>query len=325
MGTEEKLTGEAAARLRDRATWASISVAAGLGVVKLAAWLLTGSVAVLSSVVDSVADLTASVITRFTVHQAHRPADTSHRFGHGKVEPLGALIQAAAILGSALFVLAQAIFRLVEPVQVAVPLVGLVVMVVSIVVSVALVTFQRSVVRRTGSIGIDADMRHYASDLFLNLGVIVSLYAVEITGAVWIDALAGAAIALALIWGATGIARRAFDILMDKELPPDDRARIEAIVHANPAARGLHDLRTRTSGVDRFIEFHLELDGQLSLRVAHRVTDEVERALCDAFPDAQVLVHQEPAGLDDDRLDERILQAERHAAPDESPDGEGKE
>ena len=309
MASAPSISQEEADRLRSRATLASISVAATLGLAKLIAWLLTGSVAVLSSVVDSIADLAASIVTRLTVREANRPADPAHRFGHGKLEPLGALVQAAAILGSGLFVLAEAIFRLLEPVPVTLPVVGIVVLCLSTAATLWLVTFQRAIVRRTGSVGIDADSRNYTGDLYVNAGIITALIVVQTTGAVWVDAVAGMVVASLLLWNASVITRRALDILMDRELPADERARVAAIINAHPQTRGVHDLRTRTSGAVRFIEFHLEMDGHLTLLAAHDVTDEVEAAICAEFPNAEVLVHQEPAGLDDDRLDQRILQS----------------
>ena len=295
------------ADLRNRATLASIGVTAFLLVIKLVAWLVTGSVAVLASTLDSLADLGASLVTRVTVRHAQRPADRVHRFGHGKAEPLGALVQAAVIVGSALLLMAEAFDRLIDPVPLADPDIGIAIMVISIVATLALVIYQRSVVRRTGSIGIDADSRNYAGDLVIYVAVVASLFLYADGWPAWVDTVVGLAIAIFLLLNALTIGRTALDMLMDRELPIDDRNRIEQIVRSDPRVHGLHDLRTRCAGPTRFIELHLELDGALTLDAAHDIADDAEARLIEAFPGAEVLIHQEPAGLDDERLDRRIL------------------
>ena len=297
---------EAADRLRRWATYASVAVGATLAVAKLGAWLITGSVAVLSSLLDSLVDVAASVVTLVSVHHALRPPDRAHRFGHGKAEPLGALAQAAFVAGSGLFLVFQAIDRLIDPEPLSATGVGIAVMVMSIGLTLGLLGFQHHVVKKTGSLAIAADSAHYRGDLLTNLAVIATLVAFDLTEATWIDPLVAIAIAGYLLVNAVGIGRHALDLLMDRELPPAERARIEAVVLADRRVRGLHDLRTRDSGTTRFIELHLELDGALTLTAAHDIADVVELALREAFPQTEVILHQEPAGLDDERLDAAI-------------------
>jgi ferrous-iron efflux pump FieF len=298
-------------RLRRQATNASVAVAAALAAAKLGVWLLTGSVVILSSLLDSLVDLFASLVTMASVRHAMRPPDRAHRFGHGKAEALGALAQSAFVGGSALFIVFQAIDRLVDPRPLEATSWGIAVMVASIVLTTLLVVFQRHVIRVTGSLAIGADSLHYRGDLMVNLAVIATLAAVEATGAVWVDAVVAIAIAGYLLWSAIAIARHSLDALMDRELPAEERQRIAEIVTRHAAVAGLHDLRTRSSGTTRFIELHLELDGAMTLNAAHDVTDAVEAALREAFPAAEVIVHQEPAGLDDERLDRRIAGGRR--------------
>jgi len=292
--------------LRRRAAVASVGVALILSAAKLAAWLATGSVAILSSLLDSLVDVAASALTLVAVGHAQRPPDRAHRFGHGKAEPLGALAQAAFILGSAAFLSFEAIARLTDPAPIRASGLGIAVMVGAIVLTLGLVAYQHRVIRRTGSLAIDADSVHYRGDLAITLGVIGTLVVAERYP--WVDPVVALAIAGYLVRSAWRIGRASLDVLMDRELPADDRRRIEAIVRADGQVRGLHDLRTRSSGTQAFIELHLELDGALSLAVAHRIADDVECALKEAFPGAEVVVHQEPAGLEDDRLDDRIGQ-----------------
>ncbi len=298
-------------RLRRRATYASVAVGAVLAVAKLAAWLVTGSVTILSSLLDSFVDVAASAIILVSVHHALRPPDRSHRFGHGKAEPLGALAQAAFIAGSGLFVVFQAVDRLIDPEPLRSTAMGIAVMVMSIAGTAALVGYQRYVVRVTGSLAIAADSLHYKGDLLINLAVIATLAAYAQFGIVWLDPLIALAIAAYLLVNAVSVGRSAFDLLMDRELPEQDRERIEAVVRANERVRGLHDLRTRSSGTTAFIELHLELDGTLTLNEAHDIADAVETSLSEAFPGAAIIIHQEPAGLEDARLDDAIARGRR--------------
>ncbi len=297
---------ERADRLRRRATYASVAVGTSLAVAKLAAWLITGSVTILSSLLDSLVDVAASTITLVSVHHALRPPDRSHRFGHGKAEPLGALAQAAFIAGSGLFVVFQAVDRLIDPEPLRATAAGIAVMVVSIVATAGLVTYQRHVVRLTGSLAVAADSLHYKGDLLINLVVIATLVIFATTGIVWLDPLVAVAIAAYLLVNAVRVGREAFDLLMDRELPQSDRNHIKSVVLADSRVSDLHDLRTRSSGTTTFIELHLELDGELTLNDAHDIADAVESALSEAFPGAAIIIHQEPAGLQDDRLDDAI-------------------
>ena len=299
-------SGARADRLRRYATYASVSVASTLIVAKLAAYLLTESVSILSSLIDSSTDLMASVVTLLGVRHALRPADANHRYGHGKAEALAALAQAAFIAGSAVLLSVEAVRRILRPEPIAEGAVGIAVMLLSIVLTAVLIAFQRRVQTATGSVAIGADRLHYSGDLLMNSAVIAAILLTQATGLTIVDPLFGIGIALFLLNGARGVARDALDVLMDRELGQEERDRITALARAEPGVRGLHDLRTRNAGTGCFIELHLELDGSLTLTAAHEIADRVERRLRDAFVNAEVIVHQEPAGLADDRLDNRI-------------------
>ena len=297
------------ARLQRFAAAASLSLATLLALLKLAAAVATGSLAILSSLIDSLADIVASAITFVAVQISQQPPDRGHRFGHGKAESLSAMAQAALVAGSAIFVLIDAARRLGDPRAVESTSLGIAVMSFAIVATLLLVWFQRHVVRRTGSQAINADSVHYRADLLTNLSIIASLMVTQRFGWVWLDPLMGAAVALYLGWHAYGIGRDAVKVLMDHELPADTRQRIKEIVLAHPEVRGLHDLRTREAGATQFIELHIEIDGAMSVAAAHDVTDAIEAELFAAFPTAEVILHQEPAGLEDARLDHRIARA----------------
>ncbi len=297
---------EDAGRLNLVAAIASVAVALTLVCAKLAIWIVTGSVAVLGTLIDSGLDVIASLVTFLSVRQAAQPPDRAHRYGHGKAEAIGALVQAGFVLGSAFFLANEAIRRLVAPQPIVQGGVAIAVLLLAILLTMALIGLQRFVVRRTHSLAISADSLHYRSDLLMNLAVIAAMLLVEATGLAMLDPLFGLGIVGLLLYSATRLARRALDMLMDRELPSETRARIRKLALGHPKAHGVHDLRTRQAGADVFIELHLELDGDLDLEQAHAITDEVEARIRAAFPEADILVHQEPAGLEDARLDARI-------------------
>jgi ferrous-iron efflux pump FieF len=297
-------------RLNRRAAQASIAVATILIGAKLAAWLVTDSIVILTSLVDSGIDLLASLVTFVSVRQAAQPADRAHRFGHGKAEPLGAFAQAGFVGGSALILASEAIRRLITPQPIHRGNLGIAVMLFAILLTAGLVVAQRAVVRRTGSVAIRADSLHYGSDFLMNLAVIAALGLTEVTGWPLFDPLFAFGIVLVLLYGAAAVGGRALDMLMDRELPAEQRAHIRELALGHPQAEGVHDLRTRRAGADVFIELHLELSGDLRLDQAHDITHEVEARIREAFPDADIIVHQEPAGLADERLDHRIAAVE---------------
>lgn len=288
-------------RLMRQATYASVSVATVLIVIKFLAWLATDSVAMLATLVDSMLDAAASVVNLLAIRHALTPADREHRFGHGKAEPLAGLVQSAFIAGSALFLFVEAGRRLVHPQEIEDGTMALAVMGVSIALTLALVSFQRYVVRKTASLAISADRLHYFGDLLANASVAVALILAVEFGLQWADPVFGAAIAAYIVWSAWEIIRQSLDQLMDRELPDEDRKRIREIALSHREVRSVHDLRTRASGRDIFIQIHIELDPSASLVRAHKISDEVEAKLRAAFPAAEVIIHQDPEGLDEPR------------------------
>ncbi len=290
-------------RLIRGATYASVAVAAILIATKVAAWLVTDSIAILSSLIDSFLDVGASLINMFAVRHALTPADREHRFGHGKAEALAGLAQAAFISGSALFLLLQAAERFYSPRPIDQSIFGIGVMVFSILMTAGLVGFQSYVVKRTGSIAIAADRLHYRGDLLANAAVIVALVLSAQLGWLFADPLLAVAIAVVILWGVWGITRKSLDQLMDRELPDDQRAQIRKIVMQHSEVKNMHDLRTRSSGTHSFIQLHLELDPDLNILDAHSISDQVEDAILRHFPDAEIIIHQDPEGLEEPNTD----------------------
>ena len=288
-------------RLMRLATYASVATTSILIVAKLAAWAMTDSVALLSTLIDSALDAGASLINLWAIHHALTPADREHRFGHGKAEALAGLGQTAFITGSGGLLVIEAAQRLFHRVPVANEMIGIAVMVLSIVLTVGLIRFQNYVVSRTRSVAISADALHYSADVMINGSVIVSLSAGMMLGWDFLDPIFAIAIAGFLLWNAWKIALASLDALMDRELPESDRERIREIARAQPGVLDLHDLRTRSSGLTGFIQLHLELDGTMSLAAAHAIADEVEASITRAFPNFEVIIHQDPAGINEPR------------------------
>ncbi|HVC56315.1 MAG TPA: cation diffusion facilitator family transporter, partial [Stellaceae bacterium] len=262
--SEERVHGAPAQRLRVRATLASLAIALLLIALKFIAWIGTGSVALLSSLVDSLVDAGASLVNFLAIRHAATPADREHRFGHGKAEPLAALGQSAFLVGSAMLLMAEAIRRLVSPAPVSNPPAGIAVMVFSIVVTLGLVAYQRHVVRRTGSLAVGADELHYRGDIILNLSVIATLVIGHLFTVPLLDPLFGGAVGLWIIYGAVKIARLSLTQLMDRELPDAERARVRAIAESHPEVCAVHDIRTRVAGPTAFIQLHIEMDGAMN-------------------------------------------------------------
>jgi len=296
--TSSQLSPEEAARWMKIATYASASVACILIAGKLVAWLWTDSVSLLATLMDSCLDAVASLITLLAVRHALEPADHDHRFGHGKAEALAGLAQSMFITGSALFLLLEASARFFHPQVIEGSYIGIAVMIFSILATLGLLTLQGYVVRKTGSTAIAADALHYKSDVYMNVSVILALV-LATYGWQGFDAIFGVAIAFYILYSAYEIVQHAIHDLMDHELADDERQNIRDIVSQHPQAHGMHDLRTRKSGTTVFIQMHLELDDALPLIEAHRISDEVEEALMQAYPQAEIIIHEDPLGAVD--------------------------
>jgi len=281
------------ARLLRLAALASVSVATTLIAIKLFAWHLTGSASLLASLVDSLMDLAASAINFMAIRYSLKSADHEHRFGHGKAESLAGLAQASFIAGSAVFLIVYTSSRLLAPRPLENIDIGLAVMLFSLVLTVGLVGFQRHVIRKTGSVAIRADSLHYLTDILTILITIAALVLVRLD-LLWADPLLALAIALYILYSAGLIIREALRHLMDQELPAKIKGRIREIALADERVLGIHDLRTRQSGQTKFIQFHLDLTAELTLNEAHAIGKEIEKSLQQAFPGADITIHQDP-------------------------------
>lgn len=302
--------------LNRKAALASILVATLLAGMKVWAVVSTGSSAMLGSLADTALDLVASLATLLGVWVAAMPDDHNHRFGHGKAEALAAMFQVVLISISAIGLAFRSVDQFVAGERVAEAQSGVIVSAIAMAATVMLLLYQRHVIRQTGSLAISTDNVHYKSDLFLNLAVIAALLLDKSFGIAGADAAFAFGIALWLAWGAWGASQDAIEQLMDHEWPLEKRERFLAVVAQHPELKGLHDLRTRTSGNRDFVQFHVWVDGRMTVTEAHRVMDEIEDKLMAEFPGVEVLIHPDPEGL----VDEQPMGAQDLLSP--GPNGE---
>ncbi|WP_338522557.1 cation diffusion facilitator family transporter [Pseudomonas batumici] len=281
------------ARLLRLATRASVAVASILILTKAGAWWLSGSVSMLAGLTDSLLDGVTSFLNLLAVHYALRPADSDHRYGHGKAESLSGMAQALFIAVSAVLIAIQAFERLKNPEPIGAPWIGIGVIVLSLILTAGLLLLQHKVIRATGSTAVRADSLHYRSDLLLNGSILLALVLASF-GWPQVDAWFGLGISVYILWSAIQIGRESFAVLMDEELSPDISQHMLELACGVPGVLGAHDLRTRISGNRWFVQLHLELPGELTLSVAHDLSDQAADAIHAAYPQAEVLVHADP-------------------------------
>lgn len=301
-----QLSQEKANKLKKMAAVSSISLAVLLCVLKTVAVFSTGSLAVLSSMVDSLSDILASLVTFFAVKISVKPASYNYRYGYGKTEALSALFQSLFVAISGLFILYDSILRFWHPVELKQTDFGLAVMIFSLIATIILVIFQQMVAKKTNSQAIAADSLHYKVDILTNMSIIVSLGVVRFWGFTQADTIIAVLIAMYLLWNAYDLAKDAVRLLLDRELDIKIREDVLDLISSHRLNLEAHDLRTRDLGGVYMFEFHLELDGKLDLYTAHKYTDEVENIIRSKYPDAQIIIHQDPKGIKEDRLDNRL-------------------
>ncbi|VFP87193.1 CDF family cation-efflux transporter FieF [Candidatus Erwinia haradaeae] len=266
--------------------------------IKLCAWWYTGSVSMLAALVDSLVDIAASLTNLLIVRYAVQPPDAEHTFGHGKAESLAVLAQSIFICSSAFFLFFAGFHHFTSPQVLKEPLVGVVVTLISLLSTIVLVVFQRRIIRRTQSQAIRADMLHYQSDIVMN-SVIFLAIALSWYGFYRADALCALYVGIWILYSSGRMAYEAIQALLDRSLPPKEYQLIIDVISMWPGICGAHDIRTRQVGPIRFIQLHLEMDDQLSLYEAHKIVDQIEKALLDTFPSSDVLIHQDPHSVVD--------------------------
>jgi len=283
------------------ASIASLLVASTLIVLKYYGWVTTTSVSLLGSLADSLIDFLASVFVFVAISYSMLPADAKHRFGYDKSEGLAAFVQSLFIGISGIYVCFEATKRLLNPSQISQPSIAIWIILVSIVLTLALVMYQKYVVKKTKSIAIESDQYHYLTDTFINFSVLFSIAITGWTRFVFIDAMVGLLISGVVLYTSVTLLKKSFKILLDQEIQSDDRDRIREIALDHPKVLGFHDLRTRDTGRKYIIQFHLELDPNMSLLESHEITDEVTDNVLKLYPDSELIIHTDPLGIDEVR------------------------
>jgi ferrous-iron efflux pump FieF len=286
-------------RLALLASRLSVAVAVILIVAKAMAWSVTDSVSILASLADSSMDALVSIVNLMALRYALSPADDDHRFGHGKAEAIAAVSQAAFIVGSSLILVFHCVERFASPeqhAQLSHSDAGIAVMLFSMALTLALVAVQGVAVKRSGSAVVKADRLHYLSDLLTNVSVLVALVLARF-GLVQADVIIGLAVAAYLCFGAIRIGQPAMQMLMDHELPAELSSAFVAIARRHPKVVGVHDIRTRQSGLTYVVQLHLEMNPATSLAEAHAISDEVEEMIASQYPNTDIIIHLDPAGL----------------------------
>jgi len=283
------------------ASIASLLVASTLIVLKSYGWVTTTSVSLLGSLADSLIDFLASVFVFVAISYSMLPADAKHRFGYDKSEGLAAFVQSLFIGISGIYVCFEATKRLLNPSQINQPSTAIWIILVSIVLTLALVMYQKYVVKKTKSIAIESDQYHYLTDTYINLSVLFSIAITGWTRFVFIDALVGLLISGVVLYTSVTLLKKSFKILLDQEIQSEDRDRIREIALDHPKVLGFHDLRTRDTGRKYIIQFHLELDPNMSLLESHEITDEVTDNVLKLYPDSELIIHTDPLGIDEER------------------------
>ena len=281
-------------KLMKTASHASMATATLLIILKLITFLITGSMAILSSLFDSIQDAMTSTVNLIAIRHATEPADKEHSFGHGKAHALGGVSQAFIIAIASLFLLKESIHRLFEPQEITQISLGIGITVFALVITFVLIRFQKYVIRKTGSLSIKADMAHYTGDILMNVGVVVSMILSYYLGWTCVDALFGIGVAVYLLVVVYQIMIESFKMLMDTEMPNSFRKKITDIALSFPHVVEIHDLKTRQSGDCIFIQFCIHMNKDLTLEQAHDITDDIEHAIINKIPEAQVIIHSEP-------------------------------
>lgn len=290
-----------------KATRVTTSVSLTLVILKTAVGLLTGSVAVIASAVDSLLDFLVSLFNMFAVRGSEKPRDDNHNYGHGKIEGLAALLEGLFILASALFVLWKSVDKLIHPRAIATGGVDLALaaMVVSMAASAALVWYLRRMSKRTRSLVLEADALHYRTDVWSNGAVLLGMLVLRFTGWQMADALIAGGIGVYIAAAALPLIRKGLDMLLDHALPESVTAEIARIAATHsPHVNGVHEIRTRRSGEINFVDLHLVFSEEMSLGQAHRIGDEIENRIRALEPVRwSINIHLDP--VDDSHKDRK--------------------
>jgi ferrous-iron efflux pump FieF len=296
--TEEKQKNQ---NLLKQSTYVTIVGVSLIVLAKIYGWAITDSVSMLASLVDSLLDTCVSIMNLVALHYALIPADKEHRFGHGKAEDLAVFMQSIFFVSSGIFLIYESGLRLIFPKLDVMEnsIEGIGVLIFSILITSIIVAFQYYVMRRAKSHVIAADSLHYLTDFLTNLAAIIGIAVTAYWSIPIFDSITAIAISIYIIFNAVKMFRKAFDNLMDHEFKDDEKNLIIEAVNSHKDVKGFHDLKTRYSGTKPFIQLHVELDEDVSLKSAHHIVSDVEGLILKKMPDAEIIIHADPEGVEE--------------------------
>ncbi len=283
-------------------TYVTVAGVSVIIIAKIFGWLISDSVSMLASLVDSLLDIAISIMNLATVHYSLQPPDNEHRFGHGKAEDLAVFCQAIFFGSSGIFIIFSALHRMFvnSSFQLKANNTSILILLFSIAVTLIIILFQKFVIKRSKSNVIEADSIHYISDFLTNIAAIIGIYLSSFFHSSMFDVLMASIIAFYIIFNAIKMFKNAFNNLMDRELAEEQKQLIIHTIKSHPKILGFHDLKTRYAGTKPFVQLHIELDEKMILREAHKVVIEVEDMILQHFPNAEIIIHQDPDGAEEE-------------------------
>ena len=302
-GNHGFLTTEQETRAKNATARLSIATAAFLIIIKTITGFATGSISVWASLLDSTMDIVASIVNLLAIRAASRPADDDHAYGHGKAESLAGVFQAIVIAASGIFLIREAVLRILNQIATHTEGLGIITMSIATLASIGLVIRLSKVARETDSLAIRADSVHYKTDIYTNLTALLALLITVITRWKIVDPLMSIGIAVYILWSAVKVAKDSIDVLMDRRLPLEIDEQIAEIVnrYKRLGVIGFHDLRTRQSGSIKFIDLHLEVAEDKTLKDAHELTEGVLHSIESEIPRSKVHIHTDPGPYSEDQ------------------------
>ncbi|MCR3755242.1 MAG: Zn(2(+))/Fe(2(+))/Cd(2(+)) exporter [Candidatus Westeberhardia cardiocondylae] len=279
------------------ASFASLSISIILVSIKIWACFTTGSIALLTSATDGFVDVIESIITLIGVYYAQRPADDTHRYGHGKAEAIAAFVQALLLIGAGITLCIESINKFINPSTLSSQGLGISVIIGSTLCAVILVIMQTLVIKHTHSTAISADRSHYIADIAINITVLISLLLENKFGLIRADSFGALIISCYMIWNARNMIQSTLLQLLDHELSKFERDKIIDIIQNCYGVKGVHNVRTRNSGDKIFIDFHIEVDGTIDITTGHNICKSIEKKIKRIFPSIDIFIYLEPKKL----------------------------
>ncbi len=282
--------------MKEKARAASVSVLSNslLIILKVITGIFTGSVSIISEAIHSFMDLLAAGIAYLSVRISDTPADDRHPYGHRKIENFSGMIEALLIFLASAWIIYEAVDKLMNPEAVHSIGIGFVVMLLSAITNLFVSRYLYKVARRTGSVALEADALHLKTDVYTSGGVAAGLLIIWFTGIPYLDPVIAILVALLILWESFSMFRKAFEPLLDVSIPEGELNIIRNILDSHSGAKiGYHNLRTRKSGHFRYIDFHLTMDDQLTVKQAHQICDIIEAEIKKVLPDSEITIHVE--------------------------------